>query len=209
MTINDEVAEVVRIAEGCASPVLLVGHSSGGVVALEALAARPDLFLAAAIYEPPVELVGDAMDTRALEASREAIEQRDPARAVLIFTRDIVKLKPIEARIAQLLTRVSPRLRRLAPRQVADNHAIRDLGDRTEAYARIQSPTLLIGGSDSPPHLTRRLDVLEATMPRTTRVRLARQGHAAQERNPEQLAAVIAEFHATLDSMTRKDPDPC
>jgi pimeloyl-ACP methyl ester carboxylesterase len=55
VTIPDEVAEVREVARTLDRPVL-IGHSSGAVVALEALAADPDLYSAAVLYEPPIVL---------------------------------------------------------------------------------------------------------------------------------------------------------
>jgi pimeloyl-ACP methyl ester carboxylesterase len=58
VTMADEVAEVLAVAETLESPVI-VGHSSGAVLALESLvAAPPGLFSAAVLYEPPL-LVDD------------------------------------------------------------------------------------------------------------------------------------------------------
>src|SRR5262245_34213808 len=53
VTMADEVTEVLAAA-GTLDRPLLVGHSSGAVLALESLAAAPELFSAAALYEPPL-----------------------------------------------------------------------------------------------------------------------------------------------------------
>jgi pimeloyl-ACP methyl ester carboxylesterase len=53
-SIAHEVDDVAAVAALLNGPRLLVGHSSGAVVALEALAASPSMFAGAVVYEPPV-----------------------------------------------------------------------------------------------------------------------------------------------------------
>jgi pimeloyl-ACP methyl ester carboxylesterase len=60
-SIAQEAEDVLAIARVIGDPVLLVGHSSGGVVALEALAALPSTFAGAVLYEPPV-VIGERID---------------------------------------------------------------------------------------------------------------------------------------------------
>ena len=55
VTMADEVAQVRAVAATLERPVL-VGHSSGAVLALEALVADPDLYAGAVLYEPPIVL---------------------------------------------------------------------------------------------------------------------------------------------------------
>jgi pimeloyl-ACP methyl ester carboxylesterase len=66
VTMADEVAEVLAAASTLDRPVL-VGHSSGAVLALEALAASPETFSAAVLYEPPLIIddrrLGDGTQT--------------------------------------------------------------------------------------------------------------------------------------------------
>src|SRR5262245_11075602 len=56
--IDQEVDDVLALAGLIGEPVLVVGHSSGAVVALEALAAS-DAFAGAVLYEPPVHTSPD------------------------------------------------------------------------------------------------------------------------------------------------------
>ena len=194
-SIAQEVDDVLAIATTIGAPALIVGHSSGGVVALEALAAAPSMFAGAVLYEPPVH-TGPAEWRGPLEQARAACAAGKPGRAITIFGRDIVRLPAMSARLTGLATAVVPRLRALAPHQIDDADAIDRLGVRLDTYQRIETPVVLLGGDRSPSHLRTRLDALAGTLPHARTVILRRQGHSAQLRAPGQVAAVI-ETHAT------------
>lgn len=171
-------------------PVLLVGHSSGGVVALEAMVASPSTFVGAVLYEPPVA-IGPPLGGEALARAEAAVTAGKPGKAMAIFIRDIVRMPPLIARIVRVVAAVQPKLRAFVPRQLGDVEAIDRLGVRLDAYAGIEVPTVLLGGDRSPPHLGERIDALARTLPRAERVVLHRQGHGAHLRAPGDVARVI------------------
>jgi pimeloyl-ACP methyl ester carboxylesterase len=87
---------------------------------------------------------------------------------------------------------VHPRLRALIPRQLDDKEAIDQLGVRLDAYARIEVPTVLLGGDRSPAHLSEQLEALTRRLPHAEKVVLRGQGHDAHRRAPGEVARVIA-----------------
>jgi pimeloyl-ACP methyl ester carboxylesterase len=194
VSIDDEVADVAAICDALQKPVVIVGHSSGGVVSLEALAGRPDLFAGGVLYEPPIDM-GQRIGGEALDRAIQAIAANRPGKAIQIFTRDMVGLSAGQSRMIRIFVGLSPKLKRLASSQIADNVAMQDLGTRLNAYASIERPVLLIGGDKSPAHLGKRLDVLARTIPHTERVLLRGQGHSANQRAPRRLADAITEFY--------------
>jgi pimeloyl-ACP methyl ester carboxylesterase len=188
-----EVIDTVALAAAIGQPVLLVGHSSGGVVALEALLAVPDAFAGAIVYEPPV--VTDApLGGDAIARARAALAAGNSRRAIQIFFLDVVRLPRLLAWLFAALVVAIPRWRRLVPRQIDDNTAIDALGDRRPAYAQIRQPVLLLGGERSPRHLAERLDALAMVVPQAERVTLRGQGHGANLRAPNEVARVVAAF---------------
>ncbi|MGO2683400.1 alpha/beta fold hydrolase [Microbacterium sp.] len=197
VSIADEVADIAAICGALQRRVLIVGHSSGGVVSLEALAARPDLFVGGVVYEPPVD-IGQPIGGESLDHAVQAIAENKPGKAIQIFTRDIVGLPSGQSRMIRVFVGLSSKLKRLAPGQIADNVAMRDLGTRLGAYAGIELPVLLIGGGRSPAHLGERLDVLMQTIRYSERVLLPRQGHSANQRAPREMATVITRFYRDL-----------
>ncbi|PZG04380.1 alpha/beta fold hydrolase [Nonomuraea aridisoli] len=199
-TIAQEVEHVLAVAEAAGGPMVLVGHSSGAVVALEALLAAPSAFAGAVLYEPPA-VIGAPLGGPHGEVHarcRAAVAAGRPGRAMRIFTRDTVGLPGWAALLAGAYVSLSPRMRALAPRQVEDNAAIDDLGVRLAAYAGIGVPVVLLGGDRSPAHLGERLDALAEVLPDAERVVLTGQGHSAHAQAPDRVAAVIEALTARV-----------
>jgi pimeloyl-ACP methyl ester carboxylesterase len=191
----DEIADVRAVVEGLGEKVLIFGHSSGGYLALECLAAMPGAFHAGAVYEPPVplqRLVGGDF----LPAAQRALHAGKPGKAMQIFTRDMVELPAWQARLIRTFVSLSPKMGKMAARQIADVAAMDALGFRLSLFKTVRVPVLLIGGDRSPGHLDARLDALGQVLRRSTRVVLRGQGHSAQMRAPQELASVVASFYA-------------
>jgi pimeloyl-ACP methyl ester carboxylesterase len=186
----EEADDVVALAEAVGEPVLLVGHSSGGVVALEALLRAPAAFAGALVYEAPVELSAGEFRP-AVRRAQEALRAGRVGRALTIFFGDVVGVPRTEARVAGAVMGLLPRWRTLAGRQIADLAAIDDLGVRLDDYAGIRVPLVLLGGARSPAHLQARARALAAAVPGTRIVVLPDQGHDANRRAPAQVVAEI------------------
>ncbi|MFI6317683.1 alpha/beta fold hydrolase [Nonomuraea sp. NPDC050556] len=197
-TIAQEVEHVLATARKIGTPVLLVGHSSGAVVALEALVAAPQAFTGAVLYEPPV-VIGAPLGGPNGEINaraRQAIAAGRPGKALRIFIRETVRLPQWVAILSGVFVGLSPRLRALVSHQIDDNEALDLLGVRLDAYAGIEAPVLLIGGDRSPAHLKERLDALARVLPRATSMVLSGQGHSAHAAAPATLADAIKSFEA-------------
>ncbi|UQU66106.1 alpha/beta hydrolase [Couchioplanes caeruleus] len=194
VTMAAEVNHVAAVARTLDRPVV-VGHSSGGVLALEALTADPGLYAGAVLYEPPV-VIGEPLGGDRLVPARAALAKGRPGKALSIFLRDVVRMSPAQAAVAGLIIGRTGYRDRVV-RQLDDNDAIDALGVRLPAYAKIDVPVLLIGGDRSPRHLAERLDALERTLPRTRRLLMHGQGHGAERDAPQRVATAIAAFVET------------
>jgi pimeloyl-ACP methyl ester carboxylesterase len=191
-SITQEADDVAAVAEAIGEPLLLVGHSSGAVVALEALVAAPAAFAGAVLYEPPI-VIGPPLggETHTLQRAEAAIAAGRPGRAIAIFLRDLALLPPLIARLVGVFVANDHRMRALAPRQIDDVAAINQLGVRLDTYERIDVPVVLVGGDRSPAHLGERLDALARALPRAEPVVLHGQGHNANLGAPDQIARVV------------------
>lgn len=199
-SISQEVDDVVAVAAKIGEPVVIYGHSSGGVVALEAIAASPRLFAGAVIFEPPV-VTGPPLagaNGEVITRARAGIAAGKPGAALAMFLRDVVGLTPWQARLAGMLTALVPRYRKLVPGQINDLEALDRLGVRLDTYAQIDVPTLLLGGDRSPAHLAERLDAIEHVMPRTERVVMHKYDHGADLKAPKHVARIIGTFADTV-----------
>jgi pimeloyl-ACP methyl ester carboxylesterase len=199
-TMENEVNDVLALAATVGEPVLLVGHSSGGVVALEsALAsstrfASPTPFAGMVLYEPPVA-VTEPLGGDALVRAQAALVAGDPGRALEIHLREIVRAPAL---LINLLRLVGPLWRRaalFAPGQIHDDANIESLGVGIGRYAELNVPALLLGGARSPAHLRVRLEALVSVLPAVdSLVVMPHQGHLANAFAPRQVARIIAQF---------------
>jgi pimeloyl-ACP methyl ester carboxylesterase len=192
-TVAVDAADVLAVAAELVRP-LLVGHSSGAVAALEAALVSPASFRAMALYEPPLATTSPVAGEAGRRA-RAALDAGDALAAMEIHLRDIVGLPQAAVSAMFASTEARARFTRVAAAQIADDEALDALGVGIERYSELDLPTLLIEGSDSPPHLRQRLADLAATLPnRRPIVTLAGQGHIANLTAPELLASVIRSF---------------
>lgn len=191
-SMSKEVEDVHALAQAIGEPIVVVGHSSGAVVALEALAASPGTFAGGVLFEPPVPTgPPDPAASRALALANAAVAAGKPGQAGQIFIRDIVGMPAFSAWMIRPIVTLLPRLRSLIPRQISDLDGV---GLRLDAYAQITAPVVLLGGERSPVHLGKSLDALAAVMPHTERVVMARRDHLANRKAPGEVARVIEAF---------------
>jgi len=196
-SIAQEVEHVVALAKALDPPVLLFGHSSGAVVALEAVLTSPALFTGVVLYEPPL-VIGPPLGGEAARSARAALAAGAHRKAATIFLCDIVGQDPDEAALRASSLASNPQSRPLISRQIDDVDAIDALACRLDAYAEIDLPAVLLGGAHSPAHHGLRLDALHARLPKAKRIVLVRSGHGANVSAPGEVARVIETTASSL-----------
>ncbi|GGK86477.1 hypothetical protein Sme01_39910 [Sphaerisporangium melleum] len=210
VTIAQEVEDVLALVRAVGEPVVLYGHSDGGVVALEALAASPSSFAGAVIFEPAAD-VGPPLSPlsgengQVLTRAREALAAGRPGKAMAIFMRGSVGLPGWQARLAGGFISLIPKYRALVPAQLDSLDALSRLGARLDAYAAIRVPTVLLDGDRSPAHLRRRLDAVQQVMPQAERIVMRGRDHGADLRDPQQIAGII---ETLADRVLPRSPGP-
>lgn len=202
-SIATEVQDTLAVAQAAGPPVLVVGHSSGAVVALEAMVAAPSTFRGAVLYEPPL-IIGPPLGGPALQRARIAYDAGRPGEALTIFLRDVVQVRPALARLVGGITAVVPQRRAWVLPQLEDCAAVDDLGVRLDAYARIAVPTVVLGGRRSPAQFGERMAALIRVMPNAEMVVLPRQGHHANILAPGAVARVITSLADRLDGSSSR-----
>lgn len=187
----EDVAAVVNSRPG---PVFVLGHSYGGVVALEA-ALLTGRMAGLMLYEPPLhEPVGNnlAVAGRLEEMIRRgALEE-----ALVTFQTEIVKQSPEE--LARMKARPTwPGLVAsiaVHPRQMRALSAYRFDASRMKS---VTVPTLLLHGENTAsPYARQSIDALRESLPNPTLVVLEGQQHNAMEAGREVLARAIIRFAA-------------
>lgn len=94
-TVDDEIADVVAATAATGGDAILVGHSSGALLALRAAARRPDLVRVVVGYEPPALPPGA---TPASARLRKLIDAGDRDGAQWLFRTATVGLPPAAVR---------------------------------------------------------------------------------------------------------------
>jgi pimeloyl-ACP methyl ester carboxylesterase len=189
----DDLAAVVGAVGGRAS---LFGHSSGGVLILEAAAARRDLGISKlVVYEPAYVIEG----TRPVPGSDLAVRLRDQLDrgrlddAVALYQTEAIGL-PGHMVEGMRGTEVWGWLMRLAPSLPYDA-ALYDPGfaPPVDRLARIDAPTLAIAGSKTFGSLIAATRAVADAVPGARFVELEGEDHGILQR-PDALVSVMVEF---------------
>jgi pimeloyl-ACP methyl ester carboxylesterase len=185
----DDIAALIEQAGG--GQALLYGMSSGGILALEAVAAGLPI-AKLAVYEVPLIVAGNRPPVpenyRAELANLVGAGRRGDA-ASLFFTRSVGVPDDI---VAQM--RDSPMWS--AFEEVAHtlpyDGALMDVGGTLPArWSSLKTPTLVADGDAGMPWMRPAADALAAALPNARRVTLAGQDHGVE---PEAISPVIRDF---------------
>lgn len=155
VTVETEVRDLLALVAGIGEPVVLVGHSTGAVIALEAAAMAPESFVALVAYEPPL-VINEPLGGAAIAAARVAVDAGRPGRAIALFERNVFGAGRLATLLFRTVVSLVPELRAFVPRQIDDVQAMDDLGNRLATYATIRLPTLMLSGARSPVNLRER-----------------------------------------------------
>jgi pimeloyl-ACP methyl ester carboxylesterase len=189
-SLQKEAEDIAAVVDSRSGTVFLLGHSYGGVCALEAtfLTKRISKLL---LYEPPLQ---DRVDLALVGRIDKMIQDGKREQAVVTFLREVVMVSPSDLDAM----RSRPNWRRLVdsidshPRQMRALAAYRFDAKRTST---VGVPTLLIRGSETAiPDVKRAMSSLMASLPNPTEVVLKGQQHNAMDTGREQLAEAITNF---------------
>jgi pimeloyl-ACP methyl ester carboxylesterase len=189
-TLQKEAEDIAAVVEARPSPVFLLGHSYGGVCALEAafLTNRISKLL---LYEPPLQ---EPIDLALVGKIERMIQDGERDEAAVTFLQEIVRVSPSE--VAAMRTR--PTWRSLVDSIQAHPRQLRALAAYRFDPTRMRMlsvPALLIRGSDTANPATKRaFDSLMASLPNRTEVVLEGQHHNAMDTGRHQLAEAITDF---------------
>jgi pimeloyl-ACP methyl ester carboxylesterase len=192
--VEREIEDVLAVLDGLGAPVDLLGHSSGAILALGAAERSPIHLRRLVLYEPPVFIDADDRIPADLPGRLDGLlAAGDPDGALEAFLREgprssdgeigwlrahsgwqrmltMVRTVPYDARISQGFDL--------------------DLG----RLASMQTPTVMLIGSLSPPRMRRGSEAIAASLPDVAVEELEGQEHLAQLLAPDALAAAVLRF---------------
>lgn len=173
-----EFEDVATVVESIDERAVLLGHSSGALIALEA-ALRTDNLRKLVLYEPPIQVSGHDLDDTETVAEMEALLGEGQYEQVLVlFLREVANIPPDE--IDAL--REAPNWQRRVEGAYTIPRAIQGVSDYefdAARFAGLTTPTLLLEGSESPPFLHTAIEALDEAFPNSRIVTFEGHGHVA------------------------------
>jgi pimeloyl-ACP methyl ester carboxylesterase len=189
-TLQKEAEDVAAVVDARPGPVFLLGHSYGGVCALEA-AFLTNKVAKLLLYEPPLQ---ERINLTLVVRIEKMIQDGERDQAVVTFLQDVVRVPAGEVTVMRTRPAWHSLVDSIAsqPRQLRALAAYRFDARRASTMT---APTLLIRGSESAnPDLKRAFDGLMAALPNRTEVVLVGQHHNAMDTGRQELAEAITRF---------------
>jgi pimeloyl-ACP methyl ester carboxylesterase len=197
-SLQKEAEDVASVADSRQGTVFVLGHSYGGVAALEAtfLTDRISKLL---LYEPPVQDPAER-SLAVAEKMEQMIKAGAREQALVTFETEVVQLSADE--VAAMKSRPAwPELVATIDLQLRQMRALASYRFDATRLRTLKQPTLLLlGGLTRSPYLKQAITSLQAALPHTTRVVLGGQEHNAMDGGRELLADAITRFLLTTTS---------
>ncbi len=189
-SLQKEIDDVVAVANSRPGPVFVLGHSIGGVFALEA-AYQTRKISRLVLYEPPLQ---DLDHTAVAAKMEQMIKAGKREQALITFLSEIVMMTPQQ--IAAIRARpVWPERVAAIDIQIREIRALSKYRFRPERMRKLKTPTLLLLGSETASlQLQQATQSLMATLPNRSLFVFEGQDHNAMDTIPEQFAEAVTKF---------------
>ena len=189
-SLSREFEDVAAVVESRPGPVFVLGHSIGGICALEA-AFLTNKISKLVLYEPPLQ---DLDHTAVAGRMEKMIQAGDREQALATFLREIVKISPDE--IAAMKRQASwPGRVSGIDIQIREIRALSKYRFDAKRTRTLGLPTLLLTGSKTAsPQLKQAINSLMDALPRRKLVVFEGQEHNAMDKVPQQFAETVTNF---------------
>ena len=192
-SLQKESEDIVAAVDAQQNPVFVLGHSIGGVFALEA-SFLTNKISKLVLYEPPLQ---DLDHTAVADRMEPLIKSGNREEAMTIFLRDIVLMSPKEIEIQKAQTSWPARVATIDI-QIREIRALSKYRFEPDRARRLKTSTLLLTGSlTSSPQLKQAVKSLMDTLPHRTLFVFEGEGHTAMDYIPKQFAEVVTKFLQT------------
>lgn len=191
--LEQAVDDVIAVVESIDEPVHLLGHSSGGLYALEA-ALRTDNLHKLLLYDPAVPVSGDALDVDEEVAELMAmLENGENEAALESFLRDIAQIFPAEIDALRSAPTWQDQVNAIHTAPLEGNAVLGYEFDASR-FAEMTTPTLLLSGSESARWYTEGIAALDETLPNSRVATIDGHGHVALVTAPDRLVDEVLAF---------------
>lgn len=187
-----EAEDVAAVVEAIGGEVAVLGHSHGGLCALEA-ALLTDRIRRLILYEPPLPQGDPVYPPDVPDRIQALVDRGEFEEALEVMVRDVIRMPDHEFEIYRQspVWRARIPLAPTIPRELTLDRSFRVGPSR---YAGVRVPTLLLLGGDSPPFFRRAVEAIHSSLPESRLTVLPGQQHIAMDGAPDEFATVVLEF---------------
>jgi pimeloyl-ACP methyl ester carboxylesterase len=188
-----EFEDVAAVVESIDEPAVVLGHSSGALIALEA-ALRTDNLRKLILYEPPIQVGDHDLDTEQEVAEMEALlDEGQHEQVLILFLREVADLPPGEIDALQEAPNWQLRVEgaHTIPRAI---QGVSGYELDAARFAGLTTPTLLLAGSEGPPFHHAATEALDEALPNSRIVTFEGHGHVAMLTATEQFIDEVLAF---------------
>jgi len=189
-SLKKEFEDVAAVVNSRTGPVFVLGHSIGGVCALEAAFLTRNISKLV-LYEPPLQ---DLDHTAVAGRMEKMIQAGDREQALVTFLREIVMISA-EGITAMKSQPAWPNRVSGIDIQIREIRALSKYSFDAKRIRTLAVPTLLLAGSKTAsPQLKQAIDSLMNTLPKRTLIVFEGQEHNAMDKIPREFAETVTNF---------------
>lgn len=188
-----EAEDVAAIVDSISQPVNVLGHSHGGLCALEAALLTTNM-RRLIIYEGVALRGAGVFSPGAADRLEAMLDAGDAEGMLMAFLRDEAKIPPDEIDLLRSQPEGWATRLRNAPTIPREMRAMERYTFNPGRFQRLQAPTLLLVGEDSPPFESGSAEAIARALPDARVVVLPGQQHLAMYTAPELFLSEVVRF---------------
>jgi pimeloyl-ACP methyl ester carboxylesterase len=189
-----EAEDIAAVVKAIDDPVYLLGHSYGGLVALEA-ALLTDNIKKLILYEPPVPAGKPFYPPGVPDKMQPLIDNGEFESALEIFLKEVVKMPDYEFEKYKQLPAYKKRIQ-IVPTIPRETMVEKFYTFRPDKFAGLQVPVLLLLGGDSPSVFREATELVDSALSDSRIVIMQGQKHIAMDTNTELFVEEVKKFLA-------------
>jgi pimeloyl-ACP methyl ester carboxylesterase len=191
-SLQREAEDVAAVADSIDEPVFLLGHSYGGLCALEGALLTGNVGKLV-LYEPDIPTGEVVYPPEIVDRIQALIDRGENEAAVEVLFREIVEMPEDEFLVYRQKPMWQGRIR-LAPTILREMAIYQTYRFSPERFANLQTPTLFLLGGDSPQIMREATERANSALPNSQIVVLPGQQHIAMDTNPELFVREVMKF---------------
>ena len=191
--IEREFEDVAAVVDSLGEPAVVLAHSYGALVALEAALLTPNV-RKLVLYDPGIEVAGEEISPpEVIERLEALLEAGDRAGVVATTMREVAGLPPevVEYMRSQPVWPARVSAAHTIPREL---RAVQAYRLDPERFAHLGTPTLLLSGGDSPAAFRKAAVAVDGALPNSLIEVMPGQGHAAMDTGTDLFTAEVFRF---------------